>query len=313
MLRFTRGMCCITPVSNSQLTALSFCELPVADSGTAIGLKTHAALQALACIALLALTGCGGGSGSTDSVPASALASIRPVTQSDLEIAQLLYADTERTPSGFYAETQPVVQGYVSVAHLKNTDLTGALTGVQYELCTDDWNTALAWSEQVATAQQLSSLVETNTTTRYYEFVHTRSGTPIGYVHSRVYRCTYLDRSAVDLRSNANTVAGTLNLRPITATDLQQLSEYLWQYTTYNNYGNAVLKSSAATISNGFQQTLIIASMTPATSGSCDHVQVIGWSHSVNAQTGALTNAIEPLWDFGAQRTAGVVTMCNPN
>ncbi len=269
----------------------------------------YAAYWCFAIAALVALTGCGGGSDTATSSPINT----RPVAQTDLEIAQMLYVDNRRTPQGFYQEAAPTAQGYVATSHLKNTDLAGAPGAPQYELCTDDWNSALAWSEQVAVSSQASNLVETNTTASYYEFGRVRTGTPQGYIRTRVYRCNYLNRNSVDLRSTGS-AAGQFNQRPLTSAEVQQLAEYLWQFTTYNNYGNAVLKSSGATASGGVQHTLIIASLTSATtSGGCDHVRLIGWAHTVDSQTGALRLDVLPLWDFGARRNAGIVELCNPN
>jgi hypothetical protein len=275
-----------------------------------LNLSVARALRHAYAIALLAvLSGCGGGS---NEAAAPEPVNTRPIAQSDLEIAQMLYVDSRRTPQGFYQETSPPVQGYVATLHLKNTDLPAATTG-QYELCTDDWNTALGWSDQAATGAQASNLVETNTTAQYYEFGRVRAGTPQAYIRARVYRCSYLDRSAVDLL-NPSSVAGQFNQRPLTTSELQQLSEYLWQFTPYNNFGNAVLKSSGAVATGSVQHTLIIAALTnAATSGGCDHIHVGGWTHSVNTQIGALTLTLRPLWDFGARRNAGVVELCDPN
>jgi hypothetical protein len=266
-------------------------------------------VSGLATAIFLALTACGGGESAP---PAAALVSARPVDYSDVEIAQLLYADNHRTPQGFYQDPIPAVPGYIATSHLKNTDLPANAATTQYELCTDDWNSALTWSDQVSAATSGSVLNDTITTTRYFEFGRTQSTTPPGYLRMRVYRCDYLDRSDVDLRS-ASGVAGLFNQRPITASNLQQLAEYLWQFTSYNNYGNAVLKSSGAVVSAGFQHTLIIATLTAATNGStCDRVNVMNWTHTVDAQTGALTLTTQSLWSFGSQNAAGVVDICDP-
>jgi len=285
---------------------------------TASGLLARSSLIFKRCnyalAALVVLSGCGGGAGNSATPAPATLSAVsaRPVVQTDLEIAQLLYVDNHRTPQGFYQDTTPSVPGYVATSHLKSTDLSGTSSASQYELCTDDWNTALAWSEQVAAASQASNLVETNTTAHYYEFNRVRTGTPQGYLRERVYRCSYLDRSNVDLRSTSN-IAGQFNQRPLTASELQQLAEYLWQFTSYNNYGNTVLSSSGTATTSGLQHTLIIASLTPAnTSGGCDHIYVVGWAHSAEGQTGALHLEAQPLWDFGARRNAGMVEMCNP-
>jgi hypothetical protein len=62
------------------------------------------------------------------------------------------------------------------------------------------------------------------------------------------------------------------------------------------------------------QHTLIIASLSAATGGStCDRIQVIGWTHNADLQSGALQLTAQSLWEFGARRNAGIVEMCNPN
>ena len=50
----------------------------------------------------------------------------------------------------------------------------------------------------------------------------------------------YLDRDGVELGEEAGS-AGTLNQRPINGPELAALSEYLWQFTLYNNFGHVVL------------------------------------------------------------------------
>ena len=94
---------------------------------------------------------------------------------------------------------------------------------------------------------------------------------------------------------------------------LRQLAEYLWQFTLYNNYGNVVLKSSGAATSSGLQHTLVIASVVAANvPNDCDRIDVIGWTHSVDTQTGELSRSIDSLWDFGARRNNGIVELCTP-
>ena len=157
-----------------------------------------------------------------------------------------------------------------------------------------------------------STLVETNSNARYNEFSRVRAGTPSGYLRIRIFRCSYLDRSAVDLRATAGT-AGQFNQRPLTALELQQLAEYLWQFTGYNNYGNTVLKSSGTLLGSNLQHTLVIASLASSLAiNGCDRVNVFGWTYSLNGQTGALVLSTQPLWEFGARRAAGSVELCNP-
>ena len=181
-----------------------------------------------------------------------------------------------------------------------------------YELCTDDWNEALAWSELGAqNAPQYSDLVETNDDPRYFEFGRVRQGDPTFYVRARVFKCAYLDRAAANLRAAAG-AAGKLNRRPLTATELRDLSEYLWQFTQYNNVGYAVLKSSGTSTAASLTHTLHIGKLARGgISASCDRVDVVAWRHTLDTTTGSLQLEATTLWSFGARESAGVVSLCS--
>lgn len=259
----------------------------------------------------IGLASCGGGGDSAQTSAPAAAAPPRPVTQSDLQIAQSIYGGGSRTPMGFYSESAPSGPGYVSTVHLKNSDLGANASQPLYELCTNDWNEALAWSESSAQAAALyADLVETNDEPRFFEFGRTRRGQPELYQRARVYKCAYLDRTSADLRATAG-AAGKLNQRPLTPSDLKTLSEYLWQFTRFNNFGNVVLKSSGETTNAGLAHTLHIGSLTRGgMSASCDRIDVLAWRHDVNASSGALELRADTLWSFGARENAGVAELC---
>jgi len=148
---------------------------------------------------------------------------------------------------------------FVSTTHLKNTDIDRDViaSAPQFELCTDDWNQALGWSETSAVnAPQYADLVETNDDSRYFEFGRVRQGTPQLYQRARVFNCAYLNRATANLRA-ANGAAGQLNRRPLTGAELRAISEYLWQFTTYNNFGHVVLKSANTDSATLVQHTLL--------------------------------------------------------
>jgi hypothetical protein len=266
--------------------------------------------RALASTALL-LTGCGGGGGGGESATSAAsLAPPRPIEQTDLQIATAIYAGSARTPVGFYAETPPSGHSNVATMHVKNTDVDPHASGstAQFELCTNDWNEALGWSETSAhNAPQYSTLVATNDDARFFEFGRVRSGAPEMYVQARVYKCAYMNRTAADLRSSSG-AAGQLNVRPLSPAELRRMSEYFWQFTAYNNFGNVVLKSAGAT---ALEHTLHIASLVRGgMSSSCDRVDVIAWRHRVHDVTGAITLDVQTLWSFGARESAGIAQLC---
>lgn len=271
-------------------------------------------LPAGTIVATLLLSSCGGGGGGSDAPASPAqVAPPRAVAQSDLQIAQLLYTGTPRTPAGFHQETRPSGQDHVATMHLKNTDIDPSLSAPmpQHELCTDDWSVALDWSETSARqASQYADLVATDDDAHYYEFARSRSGDPDFYLRERVFKCAYLNRASADLRSPEGS-AGQLNQRPLVADELRTLSEYLWQFTDYNNFGHVVLKSSGATAASALTHTLIIANLERSgLSATCDRIDVIAWRHTAETNSGALQLDVETLWSFGARESAGGGELC---
>ena len=106
--------------------------------------------------------------------------------------------------------------------------------------------------------------------------------------------------------------AGKLNRRPLTAAELRELSEYLWQFTQYNNVGYAVLASSGSSSAAALTHTLHIGSPR----ARCDveqlrSVDVISWRHTLDTTTGSLQLEVKTLWSFGAREAAGVVSLCS--
>lgn len=268
---------------------------------------TRAALLLPGGIALL-LCACGGGGDELSTGGAPNTLAAGGVTYTHSEIAALIYSDSQRTPDGFYIESAPVFSGYVATSHLKTTDVNGSAVLV-HELCSDDFNQALQWSE---TANTLSgdnaSLTGNDATERYFEFDRLRTSTPPGYLRQRVYKCAYLDRGTVDLQATSG-AAGTFNARPLDAAALKQLSEYLWQFTGYNNFGNVVLRSIGTSGSNSLAHSLIIATLLSSSDG-CDTIDVAEWQHTVDSGNGELTLSLTPLFSFQAQESNGSVSLC---
>lgn len=260
----------------------------------------------------LALSACGGGSGGDATATAASFAPPRPVEQSDLQIASAIYSGGSRTPTGFATEAPPNVQGIVATSHLKNTDVDPGVpvSAAQFELCTNDWNEALTWSETSAhNKAQYAGLVATNDDPRYFEFARVQGGSPDVYVQARIYKCAYLNRSTANLRES-NGAAGQLNVRPLGSDELRRTSEYLWQFTTYNNFGNVVLKSAGSN-ATAPEHTLFIATLARGgMSATCDRIDVVAWRHRLDATTGALTLEMQTLWTFGARESAGIAQLC---
>jgi len=264
-------------------------------------------LRAL-CLALaaLVLACCGGGGSQGASAPGAAYG----ITLSNLEIATQLYLDTRRTPPGFLADPAPPGAGVVATHHLSSSELTMPVPA-SYEVCTNDWNEALGWSEATATqGGSYASLVGTSATSHYFEFDRTLPGTPSVLLRQRVYQCTYLDRSD----SSAAVIsgpAGILNVQPRDATAMRELSEYLWHFTAWNNFGSAVLASVPDTGAADLGHALVIAELArDAVSAGCDRVTVQRWRHSLNAATGELQRSLATLWSFSARQSGTVAVDC---
>ena len=120
----------------------------------------------------------------------------------------------------------------------------------------------------------------------------------------------YLNRATANLRA-ASGAAGQLNRRRLTGAELRAISEYLWQFTTYNNFGHTVLKSTGATSTSGLSHTLYIANLVRSgTSASCDRIDVQSWVHTVDSASGDLALDVRTLWSFGTRESAGVAQTC---
>ena len=264
-------------------------------------------LNALLAALLLAAAGCGGSSGTGSVSPAAA--AIYGVALSNMEIAAALYHDSARTPAGFYADPAPPGAGAVATFHIRSDDVAAATSS--YELCSNDWNQALQWSETAATfAGSYANLVGNSSTPRYFEFDRIRPGTPQVFVRQRVFQCSYLDRSAAAAGIEPGP-AGTLNQRPIVAGDLRQLSEYLWRFTVWNNYGSAVLSSAPDPLEPATTHTLVIATLIADGAGAgCDRVDVEAWRHHLALDSGALARSLERLWSFGARQGVAGAEAC---
>ena len=240
------------------------------------------------------------GAASCDVAPENAVpppATVLP--PADADVAALLYTGTPRTPPGFLADDAPLGYTQVTTYPLKSQQVAPP-AATQYELCTDDWTVAYAWSEEVAAQSPVAlDVVANETTARYFEFDRVPRGQPDRYVRLRVFRCAYVDRGA-----------GVLNAQPLDADALRDFSEYVWRFTLYNNADNAVLASEPRTTS-GLAHTLTLASLERAASAAaCDRIAVREWTHTADAVTGALTLTTTVVREFLTRRDGATIVGC---
>ena len=266
---------------------------------------------------------CGGGGSAAPAASNSPPQQVQqpPVTTppstsaADLTLADRIYKGTNRTPAGFDVEVRPSnVQGTLSTRHLKNTDFaTGPQAlGPSYEVCTNDMAQALAWSESQATWNgQYSDLSEVNGDSRLFEIVRVPRADTTGMLRHRVFRCDYLDRTNTDLRAEAG-AAGSLNQRPLNADELEALSEYLWQFTMFNNSDVAVESSTRSASGDSLVQTIRMGQLVAGTAGACDTVRIVDWTHTMNATDGSLTRSLTNVRSFRAKSVGNATEICAP-
>jgi predicted small lipoprotein YifL len=278
----------------------------------------------LVVMSVSALAACGGG-GSGAAAPAGVnsqpdSAQVAPVVSAppsmaaaDLALAGRLYKGDERTPAGFDVEARPAnVIGTLSTRHLKNTDFATGPQGISatYEVCTNDMAQAIDWSERQATWQgQYSDLVEMRSDTHMFEVVRVPRADVTAMIRHRVFRCDYLDRSNTDLRVDVG-AAGNMNQRPLTADELEKLSEYLWQFTMFNNSDYVVESSTRSSNGGTLVQTIRMGQLVRGAAGACDTVQLSDWTHTMNAVDGTLTRSLSNVRSYQVKSTSSGATSC---
>jgi hypothetical protein len=283
----------------------------------------------LASIAMITLAACGGGGGAGSAAPAASTsqpaaapstsnnppaAAPSTTANADLGLADRLYKGDSRTPNGFDVEARPSnVYGTLSTRHLKNTDFaTGPQSaGPTFEVCTNDMAQALAWSETQANWNGMySDLVEVRGDSRMYEVIRVPRFDVTAMLRHRVFRCDYLDRSGSDLRADIG-AAGSFNQRPLNADELEKLGEYLWQFTMYNNSDYAVASSATNLNGGSLVHTIRMGQLVRGAAGSCDSVQIMDWTHTMNTTTGAITRELTNVRSFRAQNASGSTSICS--
>ncbi|MEM7280831.1 MAG: hypothetical protein AAF438_04310 [Pseudomonadota bacterium] len=225
--------------------------------------------------------------------------------QSKIQIAQRVYDDA-RLPVNFYSEPVRDPTAFYNVQHVRSGDV--AQTG-DYEMCSDDFATALSWSEQLNGSQSLSGdLVETEESSMLFEFSRVLSNTPDRYRIERVFKCSYLDRTTLDPITGS---AGVVNVRPLATSDVKTIAEYFWTFSAYNNVGSIVLESTSESDDEVFSHTLSLARLlVGAGSNGCDYVELIHWQYDAHRTNGELNSREEPMGGFSARKEGSNVTLC---
>lgn len=273
-------------------------------------------LLAVWCTMLVVLlTACGGPASDALTESSSAVVKDNTVT-----LLQAVYFD-QRTPEGFYPvqpQNSAAQEGFYSVSHIKSTDilpLANRNGQAVYELSATDFATALALSESAEQYLPVyQQLVDVNETVLYYEFTRVDMSQPDILHYQRVFKSDMIDRSGTDrLQEESLSWSGllaTMPLSAVSAANLQMIVEYLWAFSTSNNYGNAVFAPSitenADTVTYQVQQ----ARLSQRFNGSCDEVTVIEIQYTLNKVTGEIIRSVAPGYQLMSRRDGSQVALC---
>jgi hypothetical protein len=260
----------------------------------------------------LLLTACGGGGGD-GGAPGTGAARLELPSAAGLDalqIAELLAADDERTPAGFYVDPAATSGHFRSTRHLTTRDVDPS-AGDEHELCASDPASAHAWQEADAQRQATyPTLTGSSRTALYFEFVRD-VGDPARQEAVRIFDCGFIDRQGVDRHAPAG-FEGRLARLPPSGADVRLLGEYLWTFSRYNNTGHAVLDSTVVDTPDGLRHTLVQAERWPgaAAGGTCDTVQVFERRLDVDGIDGRLASSELVLWSFDVAFRHGAAEPC---
>ncbi len=270
--------------------------------------------SAFLLIPLFTIAAACGGSGSsgpgeaaTGELPAKAAFSM-----SDGEIAAILYDPGYSLPDGFYVDERADTGRSYTIHHILDDSAS-------FELCTDDYQTALSWEEADNASRAVTGVfVSAAETSRYFEFVRELAYTsgvgnitdPTSPGYARVFKCSSTNRDGVD-RSLLDGYAGVINARPVSAAEVREFTEYLWQFRFFATGRRVVLESTADSLSASVDHVLRLAFRTSQGPDRCDRVEVSEWRFSADRGSGEVRKTYTVLRTFEAQLVDGAPLICD--
>lgn len=168
-----------------------------------------------------------------------------------------------------------------------------------FELSTDNWQEAMAWSEEAA--QKLPvyyGLVDLRENNMYFDLIRMNPDFSEVTYHSLVFKDSFIDRSGVDL-DNPGSHMGYISLNSVGEEVIDSVVEHLFLSSTHNQYGYAVIEEGSEELAEEYRHTMIEAELVPG-SGSCDTIRVFEVTHRISKITGEMTGETRDLYDFRA-------------
>ena len=180
---------------------------------------------------------------------------------------------------------------------------TGPQTaGATFELCTDDMAQAIDWSERQATLNgHYSDLVAVNSDDQKFELVRVPRDDVTAMLRHRVFK-VFLPRSFGNRSAQRRGFRGLDEPAPAHHRELEHLAEYLWQFTMFNNSDTRSKAVRRRLSGDVLVQTIRMGKLVRGASG-CDSVQIVDWTHTMNATDGSITRALTDVRTFNVKST----------
>lgn len=230
---------------------------------------------------------------------------------SDQTVLNKIYDSNYRVPENFYVDDRAHTPRSYSVYHV--TDPSNS-----YERCTDDIGTAQRWEEASNSGRAVSGVyVGAIDNERYFEFIRELSyEDDVGNVadltspgFARVFKCSYINRDGVD-RQSRDGYAGMLTVRSAKSETLENMVQYLWQFTFFWPEKAVVLATFSTEHAETLEHTLQLATRTVQGTDRCDRIDVVDWTFEMNRADATIQKRFEMRHRFEAQSVGGEPAVC---
>lgn len=196
-------------------------------------------------------------------------------------VRALVYSNY-KTPIGFYSEN--FLTAFPYYESTQSIDRTAA---IWTELCTDDAETALTWSERGAhNSAYYRNVTSTRETEKYFEFKRVNPVDSSYAILSRVHKCSYIDRSAFHRFDSE--IFGTFAKRPFDAGKVIELIQYLWYIRYYNLHGAKVINASVREDVENITVHFLETRLGIGDIGYCDLIDIIDSVYRVERHSGEI-------------------------
>ncbi len=276
---------------------------------------------AVSCFALaLSLTSCGGAAGGTSAINSASKSVVTVASVADMALLHAVYFN-QRTPAGFYKILVPAAaqsSGSYRLSHLKDTDIlppADRINKLVYALSTNDFVQAMNWSETAVKYQKTyRQFVNITATDLYFQITRVDMNNPGMLYYDRIFKSSAFDRSGVNLSAAKNTQStvymGTIPPATLSLARVKQIIEYLWSFSTSNNFGYAIISTSIVGKANAIVYRMEEARLALSYSASCDVVSLYAMDYSVDRLTGKINRTTTLVRQLSARRHAAQISLC---